>query len=134
MPGRTSPFTLVMEDGEEVPEITAEDLFEVVSTNPAVVIHFDAPWNSPSSETRRHLKVIRDQCCPKVHLVSMNIDDPKNWDLATKLKIVSVPVFSVHVDGELTGILRGFQAPPSLRQLLQQAEATIPWYWQPQAG
>ncbi len=110
-------------------DCNADNLFDVLSTHPAVLVHVDATWNGPFQTNRVKLEKLRNICCRRVHIVRMDVDDPRNRDLLARLKLLNVPFFSLYVDGELRATQTGMGDAKSLEKSLRAAEASIPWYW-----
>ena len=104
-------------------------LFDLLSTHPAVLVHLDAPWNSPARENRLKVETLRDACCPDVHVVTMDIDVPKNGEFAANLGVLQIPFFAYYVDGEHLASEPGLGTGKAVLRRLQEAQASIPWYW-----
>ncbi len=106
----------------------ADDLFIHTSTSPVVVLHFDAAWNNPIRKTRAALERLREKAPSDIRLLTIDIDEERNWKLAVRLGVTNVPYIAIYVDGELFRTHRYLQVEP-LEQDVREALRATPWYW-----
>jgi thioredoxin 1 len=87
-------------------EISPEELEKTISENKAVIVDFWAPWCSPCL---RIAPVLVDLSRKYPDLVIAKLDLEEHSELASDLKIMSVPTLRGYVDGELVRTVVGAQ-------------------------
>ncbi|MBX7220831.1 MAG: thioredoxin [Blastocatellia bacterium] len=89
---------------------------EVLQAPLPVLVDFYAPWCGPCQMLSPVLDRLAEEFAGSVTFVKINLDT--NQDLASALRIRSVPTLFFFKDGAIVDMVAGLQSPQVLRQKL----------------
>jgi thioredoxin-like negative regulator of GroEL len=109
------------------PAVTPACFDGLIAEQPAVAIHFWAPWNASDPTLDRSIQAIAPEFVERVCFRSCNVDLPENQDLCERCGVANVPFLAVFVRGQQRRPISGARSPAQLaKELTARLSLDIP--------
>jgi thioredoxin 1 len=89
-----------------------------VAKQPAVVIHFWAPWDGHDPLVDRSIQAVAAELADRVCFRSCNVDVPANFPLCKRCQVINIPFLAVFVGGQQRRPIIGALPPVQLEKEL----------------
>ncbi|TCI02176.1 thioredoxin [Corallincola luteus] len=99
-------------------EVNEEDFSELLKSEPAILVDFHAPWCGPCKAFTPVLEKLAVEYRDTVKLIKVNVDE--NPDLASLLRIRSMPTLVFFNHGKISGANVGLLSQGEVRQFIEQ--------------
>lgn len=100
-----------------LPVINAENLVQLVETDPTVIILLWAVWD-PTSRSLDAWLQRASAGYPNLRFYAMDLDQEQNWPFAAKCGIMTTPTLVCLFNGVLHELLVGLRPEPQMREKL----------------
>jgi thioredoxin-like negative regulator of GroEL len=115
------------------PAVDPSSFDELVAEQPAVAIHFWAPWNAHDPTFDDSIRAVAPEFAGRVSFRSCNVELPENLPLCLRFGVNTVPSLAVVVRGQQRRLIGGALPPERLaKELTARLSGEIPTrpWWQ----